>query len=113
MRKLIHSINAIFLLGVFCLYITPRDYVHHFAGHEDTIDEVVAAAYHAPSGPEFSPAHRHCEWLNWVVDAYLPGHQTHLPAIAISYANPVQGLPAYIHSSPAYFFSLRAPPHAC
>src|SRR5688500_1897213 len=38
-RKLIHSIGAIILLGVFCLYITPRDYMHHFAGHEDTVDE--------------------------------------------------------------------------
>ncbi|MBO9154605.1 hypothetical protein ACFOTA_20495 [Chitinophaga sp. GCM10012297] len=113
MKKLIHSIGAIILLGVFCLYITPRDYVHHFTGHEDTVDQPVSASCSAPDGPGFSQEHRHCEWLNWVVDAYLPAHEVHLPATAISYADPVQGLPAYIFSSPAYFFSLRAPPHAC
>lgn len=112
-RKLIHSIGAIILLGVFCLYITPRDYVHHFTGHEDTVDEAFSTTHNAPSGDALSSAHRHCEWLNWVVDAYLPAYETHLPAAAISYADPVQGLPAHNFSSPAYSFSLRGPPYAC
>lgn len=111
-RKLIHSIGAIILLGVFCLYITPRDYVHHFTGHEDTVDEAVICKSAYESGPVLSTEHRHCEWLTWAVDVYLPAHTVHLPAAAISYADPVEGLPAYIFSCPAYFFSLRAPPAA-
>ncbi|RPD39252.1 hypothetical protein [Chitinophaga barathri] len=112
MRKLFHSIGAIILLGVFCLYITPRDYVHHFTGHEDTVDEVTVGDHTQPAGHALSTQHRHCEWLNWTVDVYLHSHTIHFTAASISYADPVQGLPAHIFSYPAYFFSLRAPPAA-
>ncbi|RPE12875.1 hypothetical protein EGT74_04850 [Chitinophaga lutea] len=110
MKQFFQQIGAILLLGVFCLYITPRDYVHHFVGHEDTIDEACNLVY--TDGPVLSGQHQHCEWLHWEVEAYLPGYHTAVPATPHEYATLSQTLPLHIFSYPAYYFSLRAPPHA-
>jgi hypothetical protein len=109
-KKLFQQIGAVILLGVFCLYITPRDYVHHFVGHEDTVDEACELVY--AGAPVLSGEHQHCEWLHWEVEAYLPSHATHLPAVPHPYAVLHEALPVHSFSYPAYYFSLRAPPHA-
>jgi hypothetical protein len=109
-KKLAYKIGAIFLLGVFCLYITPRDFVHHFIGHEDTIDEQCSAI--STDGPVFSAQHQHCEWLHWAVEAYLEPHTTCLPSASHQFEVLLAGLPANSFTYPAYYFSLRAPPQA-
>ncbi|WP_343701136.1 hypothetical protein [Chitinophaga sp.] len=110
MKKLLQQIGAIILLGVFCLYITPRDYVHHFVGHEDTVDEACSLVY--ADAPVLSGQHQHCDWLHWEVEAYLPSYHTSIPAVPHQYAVVNQPLPLHFFSYPAYYFSLRAPPLA-
>lgn len=110
MKKRMQKIGAIILLGVFCIYITPRDYLHHFAGHHDTQDEDHRTI---PTGDlSLSTVHKHCEWLHWTVEAYVDAPVIGLPSIPHIYKVLTQELPAYHYTYPPYFFSLRAPPHA-
>lgn len=95
------------MLGVFSLYITPRDFLHHFAGHEDTFDEAPAARDGKLS---VSEKHRHCEWLQWEVDTYLPPHEVFLECIPVQFRVVTASLPVTTISVTPYFFSLRAPP---
>lgn len=109
-KKLAYKIGAIFLLGVFCLYITPRDLVHHFIGHEDTVDEQCSTL--PANGLLLSVEHQHCEWLHWAVEAYLEPHTACLPSVSHQFEVLLAGLPANSFTYPAYYFSLRAPPLA-
>lgn len=109
MKKLFQKIGAVILLGVFCIYITPRDCLHHFVGHEDTQDETCRTA--ATSGLALSTQHQHCEWLHWAVEAYVDAPATGLPSAPYVYETLMQELPAHTYQYPPYYFSLRAPPH--
>ncbi|MGX5820795.1 hypothetical protein ACWKWU_21545 [Chitinophaga lutea] len=113
MKRLLQQIGAIILLGVFCLYITPRDYVHHFTGHEDTEDVSPLAGHdHHDHGPSWSDQHRHCEWLHWEMAAFITEEPVIVPAAPYTFAAWRQTTPADGFSYPPYFFSLRAPPAA-
>lgn len=107
-KKLVQQIAAVLLLGVFCLYITPRDYLHHFTGHEDTQDETCMTT--PLSGPVFSTQHQHCDWLNWTLEGYVDAPLIAIPSTLHTYKALLQELPALRFQYPPYYFSLRAPP---
>lgn len=109
MKKLVQKLGAVILLGVFCIYITPRDYLHHFASHEDTQDEVCKTV--PGDGPSLSTQHQHCEWLHWAVEAYIDAPVIGIPSTPYVYETLLQELPAHTFQYPPYYFSLRAPPH--
>ena len=98
------------LLGVFSFYITPRDFIHHFAAHEDTRDEAPVATKH--KGLVISEQHRHCEWLQWEVDTYLPSHQVILRGSFVQFAVLEPVLPLFVATRTEYSLPLRAPPAA-
>jgi len=109
-KKLAYQIGAIFLLGVFCLYTTPRDFVHQFAGHEDTIDEQCSPLQ--TDGLMLSVQHQHCEWLHWAVEAYMEPHAVCLPSVTHQFEILYEGIPANNFPYPPYYSPRRAPPQA-
>lgn len=104
-RKWLHKILAFILLGVFALHITPREFLHLLAPHEDTTDS--HATYH---GTAFSIKHKHCDFLQIGVEPY--------EQISFHYQAPVQSL-QWVYAQPHVpvveklrpaSASLRAPP---
>ncbi len=106
---MLHKIGVLVMLGVFSFYITPRDFLHHFAGHTDTSDEV-HMAQNEYKGTMVAEQHRHCEWLHWEVDLYLSSHITILESAYIQFNTAEPVLPAYVTAAYKHFFSLRGPP---
>ncbi|UYQ92047.1 hypothetical protein MKQ68_18330 [Chitinophaga horti] len=106
---MLQKIGVLVLLGVFSFYITPRDYLHHFAGHADTQDEAPAAHV---DGLTISEHHTHCDWLQWEVDTYLPSHQTYLAGADVLFGVFMPALPIAVTTVDSYFFALRGPPAA-
>ncbi|WP_198651909.1 hypothetical protein [Chitinophaga deserti] len=111
MKQRLQQISVFLLLGVFSIYLAPREYLHHFTGHEDTIDEPVCADDYA-HGPAISSVHQHCDWLHTAMELYLPEHSVRLAAVPFIFAElpPVQPVP--VPASPVPYCSLRAPPVA-
>ncbi|NLR56550.1 hypothetical protein HGH93_00460 [Chitinophaga polysaccharea] len=66
-KRYLHKILAILLLGVFTLNTIPREFIHEFAGHHDTVDAV-----HQHDGLTISEQHRHCDFLQIGVEPYEP-----------------------------------------
>jgi hypothetical protein len=61
------KILALILLGVFTLNTLPREFIHEFAGHHDTVD-----AWHHHEGASVSEKHRHCDFLQIAIEPYEP-----------------------------------------
>ncbi|WP_147323457.1 hypothetical protein [Chitinophaga silvatica] len=61
-----HKILSIILLGVFTLNTLPREFIHEFAGHHDTVD-----AWHH-EGAALSELHQHCDFLQIAIEPYEP-----------------------------------------
>ncbi len=94
---------AIWLLGVFMINITPREFVHLFADHEDTHDTVV-------KGLAFSAEHKHCSFLNIGVPPYEIVGFSYCPVIvSVAWDNSIVPLVQYHYSLPSIAF-LRGPP---
>ncbi|MFY0252454.1 hypothetical protein ACDQ55_00720 [Chitinophaga sp. 30R24] len=66
-KRYLHKILAIILLGVFMMDTFPREFIHDFAGHHDTVDTP-----HHQDGPAFSVHHRHCGFLQIGIEPYEP-----------------------------------------
>ncbi|UCJ07502.1 hypothetical protein KTO58_28235 [Chitinophaga pendula] len=107
-KRELHKILAIILLGVFMLHTTPREFLHLFAGHQDTIDQIDAS--HAPDGLTISTAHQHCGFLQIGIEPY-----EHIRSV---YTSPVQQIVwTYLQPfipvctiTPHHAAGLRAPP---
>ena len=76
-KSCLHKILAIILLGVLAINTTPREFIHEFAGHHDTVDIL-----HQRDGVTISEQHRHCDFLQIGVEPYEP--------FASCYVAPVQ-----------------------
>ncbi len=101
----LHKILAFWLLGVFVLNITPREFIHLFTAHEDTPDTVAV-------GLTFSTQHQHCGFLNIGVPPYEAAVFQYPPlVVAIDWHFMVMPLLPYAGAIPA-FTALRGPP-AC
>lgn len=90
----------------------PREYLHHFTGHEDTVDEPVCSDDGHAHGPSISIVHQHCDWLHSVMEVFLPEHSVHLAAVPFTYAALPSMQPVPVPVSPVPYCSLRAPPAA-
>ncbi|PUZ27556.1 hypothetical protein GA0116948_103160 [Chitinophaga costaii] len=102
----LHKILAIWLLGVFVINITPREFIHLFSGHEDTHDIVT-------EGLAFSPQHQHCGFLNIGVPPYEAAVFQYYPlVVAIDWQFMVTPLLPYAGVAPV-FIALRGPPTYC
>lgn len=111
MKQRLQQISVFFLLGVFSIYLTPREYLHHFTGHEDTVDEPACSAVYA-YGPVVSSAHQHCDWLHCAMELFLPEHSVRLASVPFTYAELPSAQPVPVPAAPVPFCSLRAPPAA-
>ncbi|KAA2240666.1 hypothetical protein F0L74_31465 [Chitinophaga agrisoli] len=66
-RQWLHKILSIILLGVFALQITPREFIHLLAPHQDTVDKEDHGSH---TSPVFSVKHKHCDFLQIGVPPY-------------------------------------------
>lgn len=105
------QISVFFLLGVFAIYTTPREYLHHFSGHEDTVDEPACSVLYT-HGPAISTEHTHCDWLHSAMEMFLPEHTVRLAAVPFVYAELSSAQPVPVPVAPVPYCSLRAPPAA-
>jgi hypothetical protein len=64
-KSCLHKILAVILLGVFTLNTIPREFIHEFTGHHDTVD-----VFHLHDGPAVSDHHRHCDFLLIATEPY-------------------------------------------
>ncbi|WP_143080866.1 hypothetical protein [Chitinophaga rupis] len=103
-KQWLHKIFAIILLGVFALHTTPREFIHLFAPHEDTIDD---CGY---KGNAFSIQHKHCEFLQIGVEPYeqITFHYE-APSQSVTWVYTLPHIPAAVRQRFADA-SLRAPP---
>ncbi|WP_298731739.1 hypothetical protein [uncultured Chitinophaga sp.] len=103
----IHKVLAIILLGVFALHTTPREFLHLFAPHQDTVDPHSCTS---SDGLAFSVKHQHCEFLQIAIEPYEQANVYHAPvarSVRWIYAQPY--IPEVVKISHADA-SLRAPP---
>lgn len=108
MKRRLYQISTILLLAVFCFYNTPRDFVHLFTGHEDTLDETEQSV--PTDGLTISDEHRHCEWLHWDVAVYLGADDITIHAVSYLYGTLTESLPVRTYKANPRYCSLRAPP---
>jgi hypothetical protein len=66
-RQKWYKILSIILLGVFTLNTFPREFIHEFAGHHDTVDSL---QHH--HGAVLSVQHQHCDFLQIAIEPYEP-----------------------------------------
>ncbi|MGE7773884.1 hypothetical protein ACQKLP_04135 [Chitinophaga sp. NPDC101104] len=111
MKQRLLQISVFLLLGVFSIYLTPREYLHHFSGHEDTVDEPACSAIYA-HGPVISTVHQHCDWLHGAMESFLPEHSVHLASVPFIFAELPSVQPVPVPVAPVLYCSLRAPPAA-
>lgn len=101
-----HKILAFWLLGVFFLNATPREFIHLFANHEDTQDQDHA------DGLVFSKVHQHCGFLNIGVPPYEATRFEYIPlVVSIDWhylSAPLQPCAEVVSS----FNDLRGPPNS-
>ncbi|WP_160711366.1 hypothetical protein [Chitinophaga solisilvae] len=104
-KNYIQRIVAVILLGVFTLNTVPREFIHLFAGHEDTQDQ-----HWTHPGATVSGEHRHCDFLQIANAPYEQQTNTYFSPVRklIWIFNPLE-LPETTHS-PYCDLSPRAPP---
>ncbi|HEY9258620.1 hypothetical protein [Chitinophaga sp.] len=106
-KSYLHKILAIILLGVFAINTIPREFIHEFSGHHDTVDAV-----HQHDGVTISEHHRHCDFLQIGVEPYEPFVTLYIaPVQKVIWVFYPLSIPETTHTT-YYNLTPRAPPAA-
>lgn len=106
LKKGVHSV----LVGVMALVLlfgtTPKEFIHLFAGHHDTVHHE-----HAPGEFSFEGEHHHCDFLSYDLPAFdndirLP----YLPVVATRYYRAYATAEVRITHGDVVQVSSRGPP---
>jgi len=65
LNRIGHIITFLCLTGILLLNSSPREFIHAFSGHTDTVDQPCS---HKDDGTmAFEPEHHHCDFLDQVI----------------------------------------------
>ncbi|MET7001076.1 hypothetical protein [Chitinophaga defluvii] len=104
-KQRLHKILAYFLLSIFVFHTAPREFIHQFAGHDDTMD-----VHALPGTVSFSVPHTHCDFLQIEVAPFEPAsyfYTAPIQQVAWIFAQPFMPVVKHI---PYRDLSPRAPP---
>lgn len=95
------------LLGVFSVFLIPKEFVHALYGHKDSIEKITITGNHA-----IGKQHTHCDFLSFEASLFTLANSTHCPTsielkFAFAIAPAEQNAIVFNH-----FPSLRGPPHS-
>lgn len=104
MRSFGKKITAWLLLLAFVFAITPKEFIHAFSGHEDTVD------HHTDGSITIGSYHTHCQVLQLQVNPFKETDKTILPVIEASGTQENFPAPAVHDFITAAYTALRGPP---
>ncbi|MHB1921259.1 MAG: hypothetical protein ACYCOO_03380 [Chitinophagaceae bacterium] len=103
MKKALKKTGAILVLLAFFFSITPREFLHEFANHKDTVDHFHPEAW-------VSPVHIHCAFLHMDMAPFIKGSEFHFQSILTVFQDISTSILDSYHFISLFSSSLRGPP---
>lgn len=109
MKRIGNIFTLVVLATLLLLNSTPREFIHSFAGHQDTVDHLHpqdATDHHA----DFETQHHHCAFLQLIIPVYNSTEENFqllfLPEKRVFFLAPT----AFVFLEKKGFVLLRGPP---
>lgn len=107
LKRITHIVLSV-LLGVLLVFsTTPKEYIHLFAGHQDTVHHE-----HDDDVTHFDPEHHHCQFLELSLPPFIGNDVSFsFPSHVVEYAQYYTSLEGRLMEKIVSVRYLRGPPH--